>query len=45
MKLSRRSVLQASAAALTAPALETFGLSPLMTPASAQEEVPWRHGL
>ena len=50
MKLSRRSVLRGSAVALAAPALDTlgsttFGLTPLATPAAAQEETPWRHGL
>jgi len=45
MKLSRRSVLRGSAVALAAPALDTFGLSPLVTPTAAQEETPWRHGL
>jgi microcin C transport system substrate-binding protein len=50
MKLSRRSVLRGSAVALAAPALDTlgsttFGLTPLTTPAAAQEEAPWRHGL
>jgi microcin C transport system substrate-binding protein len=50
MKLSRRSVLRGSAVALAAPALDTlgsttFGLTPLTTPAAAQEEMPWRHGL
>jgi microcin C transport system substrate-binding protein len=50
MKLSRRSVLRGSAVALAAPALDTLGsrslgLTPLVTPAAAQEETPWRHGL
>ena len=50
MKLSRRSVLRGSAAALAAPALDTLGsttlgMTPLATPAAAQEETPWRHGL
>jgi microcin C transport system substrate-binding protein len=45
MKLSRRSVLRGSAVALAAPALDTLGLTPLATPAAAQEETPWRHGL
>jgi microcin C transport system substrate-binding protein len=50
MKLSRRSVLRGSAVALAAPALDTLGsttlgLTPLTTPAAAQEEAPWRHGL
>lgn len=46
MKLSRRSVLQASAAALAAPALDTLGLTPLATSAAAQGNAEqWRHGL
>jgi microcin C transport system substrate-binding protein len=45
MKLSRRSVLRASAAALAAPALDTLGLSPLATPAAAQQAGEWRHAL
>ena len=45
MKLSRRSVLRASAAALAAPALDTLGLPPLGTPATAQQADEWRHGL
>ncbi len=44
MKLSRRSVLQATAAALAAPALDTLG--PLAPSASAQANADeWRHGL
>lgn len=46
MKLTRRSILRGSAAALAAPTLDTLGLTPLVTPAAAQsEEQPWRHGL
>ena len=45
MKLSRRSVLQASAAALAAPTLDTLGLTPLTAPAAAQQADAWRHGL
>ena len=45
MKLSRRSVLRGSAVAFAAPALGTLGLAPSATPAAAQEETPWRHGL
>ena len=46
MKLSRRSVLRASAVALAAPALDTLGLPPLTTPAAAQPNAEeWRHGL
>jgi microcin C transport system substrate-binding protein len=45
MKLSRRSVLRGSAVALAAPALDTLGLTPLATPAAAQQETPWRHAL
>ncbi|MPZ40782.1 MAG: ABC transporter substrate-binding protein [Rhizobiales bacterium] len=46
MKLSRRSVLQASAAALAAPAIDTLGAAPFTTPAAAQSNADeWRHGL
>jgi len=46
MKLTRRSVLRGSAVALAAPALDTLGLPPLVTSATAQsEQHPWRHGL
>ena len=45
MKLSRRSVLRGSAVALAAPALDTLGLTPLTTPAAAQQADDWRHGL
>jgi microcin C transport system substrate-binding protein len=53
MKLSRRSVLRGSAVALAAPALDTLGLRPLATPASAEPSAaapnpgdqPWQHGL
>ena len=45
MKLSRRSILRGSAVALAAPALDTFGLTPLTKTAAAQEETPWRHAL
>ena len=46
MTLSRRSVLQASAAVLAVPALDTLGLPSLATPAAAQPNAEeWRHGL
>jgi microcin C transport system substrate-binding protein len=45
MKLTRRSLLRSSALAIAAPALDTFGVPPLATPADAQPEQQWRHGL
>ena len=50
MKLSRRSVLRGSAVALAAPALDTLGsttlgLTPLATPAAAQQADEWHHAL
>ena len=44
MKLTRRSVLRSTAAALAAPALGTLGAAPLAREAAAQERV-WKHGL
>ena len=45
MKLSRRSVLRGSAVVLAVPALDTLGLTPLATPAAAQQAEEWRHAL
>ena len=48
MKLTRRSVLRGSAVALAAPALDTLGVAPVVTPASAQSasgQHQWQHGL
>jgi microcin C transport system substrate-binding protein len=44
MKLTRRSVLRSSAAALVAPAFGTFGAGSLVQSAAAAEPV-WKHGL
>ena len=44
MKLSRRSVLRATAATLATPALSALGAGPFVSRASAQER-QWRHGL
>jgi len=44
MKLSRRSLLCSTAAALAAPALGFAGAGSLLRPAFAQDQ-PWKHGL
>ncbi len=46
MKLTRRTLIRATAAGLAAPALGTVGAAPFARPASAQTEQPaWKHGL
>lgn len=45
MKLSRRILLQSSAAALVVPALRIAGTEVLVTPARAETDAEWRHAL
>jgi len=45
MKLTRRSLLRASAATIAAPALGALGVAPFARPAAAQQGRVWRHGL
>ena len=44
MRLTRRSVLRSTAAALAAPAMSVLGVAPLAGPAAAQAR-QWKHGL
>jgi microcin C transport system substrate-binding protein len=45
MKLTRRTLLRASAATMTMPALGSFGAARFARAATAQETSNWRHGL